>query len=138
MLPVIRELLPAGAPARDLAAVRLARVAVRTTGVLLTAGLLAAGSAAPALADVGRDDGSETGDGLSVVETLLWFVGLPLLLFVVIALLVTAPSMARGPRYRPGLGWWAAPVWFNGPEDADAAVRQATPSTGAGGASARW
>lgn len=93
---------------------------------------------APALATVGRDDGSEPGDGLSVVETLLWFVGLPLLLFVVIALLVMAPSMARGPRYRPGLGWWAAPVWFNGPEDADTAVRQATPSTGAGGASARW
>jgi hypothetical protein len=91
----------------------------------------------PALA-VGRDDGSEPGDGLSVLETLLWFVAAPLALFAVIALLVSAPSMARGPRYRPGVGWWAAPVWFNGPDDPDTAVRRATPTTGGGGASARW
>jgi len=84
------------------------------------------------------DDGSEPGDGLSVVETLFWFVGIPLVLFVGIALLASAPSMARGPRYRPGLGWWAAPIWFNGPESADTAVRTAAPTVGGGGASARW
>ena len=93
---------------------------------------------ATVLAMTGPDDGAEPGDGLSVLETLFWFVGLPLGLFVLIALLVSAPSMARGPRYRPGLGWWAAPVWFNGPDEPDTAVRQATPTTGAGGASARW
>jgi hypothetical protein len=86
-----------------------------------------------------RDDGDDPGSGLSVLQTLLIFVGAPLGLFVVIALLVSAPSMARGPRYRPGLGWWAAPVWFNGPEDAERAVRDAAPVTGkGGGASARW
>lgn len=85
-----------------------------------------------------HDDGSQPGGGLSVVQTLLIFVGIPSLLFVVIALLVSAPSMARGPRYRPGLGWWAAPVWFNGPADADTAVRTAIATTGGGGASARW
>ena len=74
----------------------------------------------------------------AALQTLAIFVGIPALLFVIIVLLVSAPSMARGPRYRPGLGWWAAPVWFNGPEDADAAVRGATPTTGGGGASARW
>lgn len=94
--------------------------------------------AATALASSGRDDGSEPGDGLSVIETLLWFVVLPSALFVVIAVLVSAPSMARGPRYRPGLGWWAAPVWFNGPEDPDTAVRKAAATVGGGGASARW
>lgn len=84
------------------------------------------------------DDGSEAGDGFSVVETLFWFVGVPALLFVGIAMLVSAVTSARGPRYRPGLGWWAAPVWFNGPESADTAVRTAVPTTGGGGASARW
>ena len=84
------------------------------------------------------DDGELPGKGLSAIETLLIFVGAPAFLFLVIALLVMAPSMARGPRYRPGLGWWAAPVWFNGPDDADTAVRRATPTTDGGGTSARW
>ena len=84
------------------------------------------------------DDGSGAGDGLSVIETLLWFVAVPGALFVGIAVLVSAASTARGPRYRPGLGWWAAPVWFNGPESADTAVRTAAPTAGGGGASARW
>jgi hypothetical protein len=112
--------------------------------VLRRAGATALGSAAlvllPAAAAMasGRDDGSEPGDGLSVIETLLWFVVLPGALFVVIAILVSAPSMARGPRYRPGVGWWAAPVWFNGPDDPDTAVRKAAATAGGGGASARW
>jgi len=84
------------------------------------------------------DDGTDAGAGLSVVETLFWFVAIPGVLFVGIALLASAPSIARGPRYRPGLGWWAAPVWFNGPESPDAALRAAAPTLGGGGASARW
>lgn len=95
-------------------------------------------AAAPAWA---RDDGELPGEGMSVIETLLWFVGAPVALFVLIALLVLAPSMSRGPRYRPGVGWWAAPIWFNGPadeENLDAAVRAAVPTTDGGGASARW
>jgi hypothetical protein len=85
------------------------------------------------------DDGEDTGPGLSVLQTLGIFVGIPVLLFVVIAVLVSAPSAARGPRYRPGLGWWAAPVWFNGPDDAERAVRESAGSAGqGGGASARW
>ena len=84
------------------------------------------------------DDGEVPAEGIGNIEALLIYVGAPALLFLVIALLVMAPSMARGPRYRPGLGWWAAPVWFNGPDDADAAVRRATPTTDGGGTSARW
>ena len=85
------------------------------------------------------DDGERPGPGLSVLQTLGIFVGIPVLLFVVIAVLVSAPSAARGPRYRPGLGWWAAPVWFSGPDDAERAVRASRrrPAEG-GGASARW
>lgn len=85
------------------------------------------------------DDGEDPGPGLSVLQTLGIFVGIPVLLFVVIAVLVSAPSAARGPRYRPGLGWWAAPVWFNGPDDAERAVRESAGSASqGGGASARW
>lgn len=112
---------------------RSAAVVAAATVVLL--GSVVAG--APAYA-ANVDDGQDPGPGLSVLQTLLIFVGIPAGLFVVIALLVSAPSMARGPRYRPGLGWWAAPVWFNGPEDADNAVRTATPTVQGGGASARW
>jgi hypothetical protein len=48
-------------------------------------------------------------------HTLLVFVGIPVLVFAVVALLVFAPSIATGPRYRPGLSWWAPPVWIGGP-----------------------
>ena len=112
---------------------RTASVAAAATVVLLTT--LAAG--APAYA-ANTDDGQQPGSGLSVLQTLVIFVGIPAALFVAIVVLVSAPSMARGPRYRPGLGWWAAPVWFNGPDDADTAVRTAAATAGGGGASARW
>ena len=74
-----------------------------------------------------------------MLQTLLIFVGIPAGIFALIVVLVSAPASARGPRYRPGLGWWAAPVWFNGPDDADTrrALRDG-PTTGGGGASARW
>lgn len=114
-----------------------ARTATVTAAVLHALVAVVLLPASPASAVV-RDDGTDSGDGLSVVETLLWFVGAPLVLFVAIVLLTNAPSMARGPRYRPGLGWWAAPVWFNGPAEPDRAVRNATATTGGGGASARW
>ena len=53
---------------------------------------------------------------MSPLTVLLLFVGVPLLLAALITLLVYAPSTARGPRYRPGLSWWAEPEWFDGPE----------------------
>lgn len=95
---------------------------------------------------------------MSKLNALLLFVGVPAGLFVLIALLVMAPSVAKGPRYRPGLSWWATPEWFNGPATPDGEERPALErgtggSTGAtvlsqvtltdatmdeGGASARW
>ncbi len=48
-------------------------------------------------------------------QTLLIFAGIPALVIVVVSLLVFAPSIAKGPRYRPGLSWWAPPVWIGGP-----------------------
>ena len=120
-----------------------ARTAVRT-GVLtaITALLVLPATPAAAAATLlanAHDDGEDPGPGLSVIQTLGIFVGIPVLMFVVIAVLVSVSASAGGPRYRPGLGWWAAPVWFNGPDDAERAVRESAGSASqGGGASARW
>jgi hypothetical protein len=112
-------------------------VLTAVTALLVLPGT-AAGAAVTVLANA-HDDGEDPGPGLSVLQTLGIFVGIPVLLFVVITVLVAAPSAARGPRYRPGVGWWAAPVWFNGPDDAERAVRaSAGAANDGGGASARW
>ena len=76
------------------------------------------------------------GDRMSTLEWLGWFVLLPLTVYAVITLLVFTPSWVRGPKYRPGLSWWAEPVWIGG-TGLDAA-REATPTTEGGGCSARW
>ncbi len=49
---------------------------------------------------------------MSTLHGLLLFVGIPLLAVVVISLLVMAPSLAKGPRYRPGRQWDARPEQF--------------------------
>jgi hypothetical protein len=96
--------------------------------------------ASPALAAV-PDDGDEPGEGLTALETILIYGVVPAALIALIALLVLAPSIARGPRYRPGVGWFASPVWFGGPANPDVALARArsTPvRSEGGGASARW
>ncbi|MDP9394640.1 MAG: hypothetical protein M3Q27_10505 [Actinomycetota bacterium] len=93
--------------------------------------------ASPAFA-IERDDGDDPGPGMSWIMAVLIYGLIPLALFALLALLVYLPSAAHGPRYRPGLGWWAAPVWFGGPERAETAIAAAVPTTDGGGASARW
>lgn len=46
---------------------------------------------------------------MSTLEALLFFGGIPLLAVIVIALLVMAPSLAKGPQYRAGQQWNAEP-----------------------------
>jgi hypothetical protein len=85
---------------------------------------------------------------LSPFATVLIFVGIPLVVLGAVALAVSLPSLVSGPRYRPGLSWWAEPVWFGGPDD-PAVAQVATdpaaladvvtvPGESGGGASARW
>lgn len=90
-------------------------------------------------------DGTTPDEGLTAWQTIALYVAAPVLLAAVIAVLVMAPSWVRGPRYRPTLTWWAAPVWFNAPPgqpDAGAApdegLRTTPATTDGGGASARW
>ena len=104
--------------------------------------------AGTALASGSPDDGPPRSNGLTTVETLGLLVGIPVLIIAVISLLVYATNRPSGERYRPGVSWWAAPEWFNGPgstEPAPADEQQETtaeleaaPIEGVGGARARW
>lgn len=108
-----------------------------TVGAISLWGVLAV--AAPALAGSSSsgDDGEAVTEPLSKVYVLLVYVGLPLAIVAVIWLLASIPSMLHAPRYRPGLSWWAAPVWFGGPE-AGATPWTEPADEAVGGTSARW
>lgn len=49
---------------------------------------------------------------MSVVQTILVFVVIPLIITGVMALLIWGPGAARTPRYRPGRDWPYEPVWY--------------------------
>jgi hypothetical protein len=49
---------------------------------------------------------------VNVAETLLVFVGAPLAIVVVLALLIYLPGGRKRPRYRSGQPWTHAPVWY--------------------------
>lgn len=92
-------------------------------------------SAAPAAS------GEWRGTGVTLLQFLGLYAGLPIVLFGVVAFLfVLLPSWAREGRNRPGgeLLGSAEPVWFNGPGDAQSALQVAEPSQDGGGASAHW
>ncbi|MDN4172663.1 hypothetical protein QWY28_06905 [Nocardioides sp. SOB77] len=111
------------------------RAAALLTGlsVVLTSGVVLA---APASADV--PEGWSDPDPVNTLHALLLLGGVPLLLFVLIALAVYVPALARGERVAPGT---ATPEnqWIGGPRKSTAEL--AGPDgeqSQAGGASARW
>jgi hypothetical protein len=55
---------------------------------------------------------------VSVVETILVFVGIPLAVIVVLAVLIWGPGGRKRPRYRPGQPWEHAPIWYEPHPDA--------------------
>ena len=78
-------------------------------------------------------------DGMSFAEVLGWYVLLPLAFAGLVTLLVYAPSWVKGPKYRPGLNWWAEPAWIGGGSlDTVGALPAATEAAEGGGCSARW
>ena len=77
--------------------------------------------------------------GSSFVRGALLYVGVPVLVFVVVAVLVSIPGKRNRRRYRPAEGWDADPVWFAGPADPVGAVAQATVGDVVrGGAGGSW
>ena len=89
---------------------------------------------------------------MSVVQTVLVFVGIPLGVFVLVAALVLGPGAMRAPRYRPGGAWDYQPVWYlphpdpSGPAAGQPAAGQppalpaaaVEPVRASGGASGEW
>ena len=57
---------------------------------------------------------------MTVWETVLVFVVLPLGGLAVLALLIFAPGASRAPRYRVGRPWDHEPVWYVARPDVDA------------------
>ncbi len=49
---------------------------------------------------------------MNVAETLLVFVGVPLAIVVVLALLIFLPGGRKRPRYKSGQPWPHEPVWY--------------------------
>lgn len=77
--------------------------------------------------------------GLTFLEVLGFYVGLPLALFIGISLLfVLIPFWVGESRRSQKSSWGAQPLWFDGPRDGQQSVDVAEPSQDGGGASARW
>jgi hypothetical protein len=94
--------------------------------------------AGPALA-LKHDDGEIPGPSLGVGLTIVYFVVIPLGIFLIIAGLCVLPSALRRPRYRPGKPWTFDSLWFRGPQRPETALASARAGeTARGGASAEW
>ncbi len=63
----------------------------------------------------------------SLAEALGLFIGIPLLFFIIVFVLVSAPGWTRAGRHRPGQGWDADPLWVEG--GGSAAARGALPAS---------
>jgi hypothetical protein len=117
------------------------RAARRIAVVVSAVGAGVMSTALPALAS--GQEGIDPGPGLGLGLTLLIFIGIPLGVFVLLALLVYGPDWLRRPRYRPGYQEWGyRPLWIGGPEDPDTALTAASPDAvidvRGGGAGASW
>lgn len=128
-------------PARLRAAARAGAV-VATTAVPLLAATAASAASHPY-------DGEDAGSGLTVLQTLGIYVGIPLALFLLISFMVVLPGWIRGDRNRREVGW----IGQNGagaPADGSAKATgsassssaqqsvSAGKSAGTGGASGSW
>jgi len=109
---------------------------VRRSAAVLVAAVAFLTLAGPAQADV--PVGWAAPYHVDRLHTVLVFVGIPVLMFVVIAVLVYIPSLIRGERMTPG-----APAvedhWFGGPRKGTSELPGPdTEESKAGGASGRW
>lgn len=80
---------------------------------------------------------------MSTAQALLIFVGVPLAVVAIVALLVYGPSALRHPRYKPGRTEWSyGPLWVGGPADPTVALTttpsERVQSVRGGGAGAGW
>ena len=118
----------------------VARRVLRASAVTL--GLALGTLAAPALAAPPDTDTWEQSDSGALINDLLFLIGVPVLVFVVLALLVYLPSMVRRQSSEPALAFGERPEWFGGPrKGVDSAAGDdgnEERASDKGGASARW
>jgi hypothetical protein len=113
---------------------RLRRTAAVTLGVALGSLAVPAHAAPP-------ETWPEPDNG-SVLDNLLFLVGVPLAIILVVTLLVYLPSMMRSQSSQPALAFRERPEWFGGPRKgvtgSTAMSTDSTDTSDKGGASARW
>jgi hypothetical protein len=81
----------------------------------------------------------ERSEGMSVVQTVLVFVGIPAAIVAFLFLAVYGKSFVRQPnRYRPGRPWTFEPSWYVPHPDAVAHSGDSSGTTAVGGASGEW
>lgn len=117
----------------------LSRRVARAAAVSL--GLALGSLAAPALA--APPEAWEEPDNGPLLDDLLFLLGVPLLVFVLLTLAVYLPSMMRRRESEPALAFRESPEWFGGPrKGVDAAGGSHRADSGQpsdkGGASAQW
>ena len=110
---------------------RLARAAAAPVVAL---GLVAvSGLASPASADV--PEGWSNPDDVGALHALLLLGGVPLLLFLAIAVLTYLPALIRGEKLAPGA---ADDQWFGGPRQGAKELEAGATTDETGGARGRW
>lgn len=86
-----------------------------------------------------RGGASVTVIAMTIAQTLAVFVGIPVLIYALIAVLVLVPHHAkRRARYRPGQSWDYAPHWWAGDQPVAYSSGAITAGTTRGGARGTW
>ncbi len=88
-------------------------------------------------AQIGQVGNVGSPQGLSLPLTLLLFVGLPLVGFIIGGAMAFRPQRGARRRYRPGRPWTHEPVWFGDESSLEHEPKRAA-LPGAGGANGRW
>jgi|GEM_PF-312936 len=75
-----------------------------------------------------RDDGDDPGQGLMAAETVLLFIGIPVVLTLLIAAAVVIPTWFRQVRLGNRGNWADAPIWVNGPTNTTSSPSPTNPA----------
>jgi hypothetical protein len=124
------------APLQSRTLLRRAVLAVSTAVVLLVT--------LPATAWADTPASWDKPEATSGFDYLLVLLLIPAGLGLLIALLVSVPSMVRDRGYEPGQSWRAEPEWFGGPQKGVEASQDLSPDqieaaeSGRGGTSGQW
>lgn len=75
---------------------------------------------------------------VSIIETIAVFVGIPALIYGIIALLTLVPGRHKRQRYRPGQSWDYPPQWWAGDQPVVASATTDARVARGGGAHGTW